>query len=302
MKFGVCIPNYGETASLDGLRTMALEAEKLGYESVWTTDHVLMPPRSGTPYERIFESITTLSYLAAITSTVKLGISSLITAMRNPVVVAKQLATIDQFSGGRVILATSSGWYENEFKHLGSDFHMRGKRLDESIELIRTLWSEPTPKFEGKILPHRFSEVVFEPRPIQKHLTLWIGGLSGAAMKRAVRLGDAWHPNVLPLDAFTKLVKRFRSIPGAEEKEICARIALDTRATTAEYTGPQGEQRLILSGNMDENKRVITQLGELGVTQMIVATNRDGKVPIAAQLESLRSLAESSIRKADYIS
>ena len=82
MKFGVCIPNYGETSTVDGLRTVALEAEKMGYDSVWTTDHVLMPTQSGTPYERILDSITSLAYLAPLTSIVKLGISSLITAMR----------------------------------------------------------------------------------------------------------------------------------------------------------------------------------------------------------------------------
>lgn len=109
------------------MRTMALEAEKIGYDSVWTTDHILMPTQSGTPYEKILESITSLAYLAAHTSTVKLGISSLIMAMRNPVVVAKQLATLDEISGGRVMLATSAGWVEKEFNYLGSDFHTRKK-------------------------------------------------------------------------------------------------------------------------------------------------------------------------------
>jgi probable F420-dependent oxidoreductase len=301
MRFGVCIPNYGESATVDGLRTVALEAEKLGYDSVWTTDHVLMPPNSGTPYERIFESITTLAYLAAITSTVKLGVSSLITPMRNPAVVVKQLATIDQFSQGRVMLVTSSGWYEKEFQHLGSNFHDRGKRLDESIKLIRALWSDPSPRFEGKIIPNKFSEVVFEPRPIQRHLTIWIGGVSKAAMRRAAMLGDAWHPNVAPMDKFRKMVEDFRSIPQAELKEICVRIGLDIRATKSDYTGPQGDRRLILSGNMDLNKRIISDLAALGVTQMILAPNFDGKATIPTQVESLTAFAESEIRGSEYI-
>src|SRR5437899_12921233 len=96
---------------------------------------------SGIPYERIFESITMLAYLAGVTSKVRLGISSLITAMRNPVVVAKQLATIDNLSNGRVMLATSAGWNEKEFSNLGSNFHNRGRRLNESIRMIRALWS-----------------------------------------------------------------------------------------------------------------------------------------------------------------
>jgi len=301
MRFGVCIPNYGESATADGLRTVAVEAEKLGYDSIWTTDHVLMPPNSGTPYERVFESIATLSYLAAITSSVKLGISSLITPMRNPVVIVKQLATIDQFSQGRIILATSVGWHEQEFQHLGSNFHDRGKRLDESIKLIRALWSDPSLKFEGKTIRNKFSKVVFEPRPIQKHLTIWIGGASKAAMTRAAMLGDAWHPNVAPMDKFTKMVEEFRSIPQAQDKDVCVRIGLDIQAKKSEYTSPQGEQRLILSGNVDQNKRIISELASLGVTQMILAPNFDGKATVPKQVESLTTFSENEIRASEYI-
>ena len=127
MKLGVCVPNYGETSTPDAIQRIAVEAEQMGFDSVWCTDPLLMPRNSGTPYERIFESITTLGYLAGVTSKVRLGFSSLIIAMRNPVVVAKQLATIDNLSNGRVILATSAGWNEKEFSNLGSNFHNRGR-------------------------------------------------------------------------------------------------------------------------------------------------------------------------------
>ncbi len=301
LKFGVCVPNYGETGTVDGLRTVALEAEKLGYTSVMVTDHILMPPQSGTPYESILESITSLAYLATITSSVKLGVSSLILAMRDPVVAVKQLATIDHFSGGRVMLATSAGWNEKEFGHLGSNFHNRGKRLDESIKLLRILWSDSNPKFEGKRLSSKFTQAVFEPHPIQKHLTLWIGGASPAAMKRAATLGDAWHPNVTPLDDFRKLVGEFRNLPGAKEKQICVRIGLNTKAEKSEYVGSQGYRRVMLSGNMEENKRIISELSKLGVTEMVVTPSPDGRVTIPNQVESLRQLAENAIRKSDYI-
>jgi alkanesulfonate monooxygenase SsuD/methylene tetrahydromethanopterin reductase-like flavin-dependent oxidoreductase (luciferase family) len=128
MKLGVCIPNYGETSNPEDIKRVAVEAERKGFDSVWCTDHLLMPTTSGTPYEKIFESITTLAYLSGITTKVRLGISSLITAMRNPVDVAKQLATIDNLSNGRIILATSAGWNQNEFSNLGSNFHNRGKK------------------------------------------------------------------------------------------------------------------------------------------------------------------------------
>ncbi len=297
MKFGVCIPNYGETLSVEGMRTVALGAERMGYESIWTTDHVLMPPQSGTPYEKIFDSITSLAYLAALTSRVRLGVSSLIMAMRNPVVAVKQLATIDQVSGGRIMLCTSAGWMEKEFAHLGSDFHTRGRRLDESIKLIRKLWSETAVQFEGKHIPQRVSNAVFEPKPIQKHLTIWIAGNSEAAMRRAIAFGDAWHPNVSPVDTFKKTVAQFRNLPGGKDKPICVRIALNTKVKEPIYVGPQGDRRLILSANMSENESIVSELQKLGVSYMLVTPSPNGKVKVADQIESLKSISEHFIKK-----
>ncbi len=292
MKFGVCVPNYGESSSPKALRTVALEAERNNCDSIWTTDHVLLPRNSGTPYERVFDSITTLAYLAAITDKVELGISSLITAMRNPVVVAKQLATIDNLSKGRVMLATSGGWNEKEFAHLGSNFHNRGKRLDASIRLIRSLWKGET-SFKSRILGVEFSDAVFEPRPIQKHLTMWIGGTSKAAMKRASTLGDAWHPNVQPLDQFAKLVAEFRECsPEARTKEICVRIAINTKAEQSEYLSPQGEKRIMLSGNPAQNKQIFSRLAELGVSYLVASPSPDGKASIPNQIDAIKSLSK----------
>src|SRR3989449_3161040 len=205
MKFGVCVPNYGETCSTEALRNVAAEAERSGFDSVWCTDHILIPRDSGTPYERIYESITSIAYLAGVTSKVKLGISSLITAMRNPVVVTKQLATVDNLSNGRVMLATSAGWNEKEFSNLGSNFHNRGQRLDESIRLIRTLWSGGR-GFASRDLRQKFDDAVFEPPPVQKHLTIWIGGTSTAAKKQAGDLWDGRDPQHQTFEEFWKRV------------------------------------------------------------------------------------------------
>ena len=301
MKFGVCIPNYGESFSVDGMRTVAVEAEKMGYDSIWTTDHILMPQQSGTPYETILDSITSLAYLAAHTSSVKLGVSSLILAMRNPVVAVKQLATVDQLSRGRLMLATSAGWNEQEFKHLGADFHTRGKRLDESIRLFRKTWSGEVGDFQGRNIPHKISQGVFQPKPIQKHLTIWIAGASEAAMRRAIELGDAWHPNVLPLNAFKPLVEQFRAHPGGREKPICVRIALNTKAEASVYAGPQGDRRLILAKDMSENEKIISELKDLGVSYMLVTPSPSGTTPVTDQVASLRAISENFIRKSDYI-
>ena len=292
MKFGVCVPNYGETCSTQALRKVALTAEEKGYDSVWCTDHVLLGKNSNTPYERILDSITTLAYLSAVTSKVKLGISSLITAMRNPVVVAKQLATIDNLSQGRMMLATSAGWNEAEFAHLGSDFHNRGKRLDQSIRLIRSLWEGNT-NFQSKILPQRFEEAVFEPRPIQKHFTLWIAGSSRAAMKRAARLGDGWHPNVEPLEQFAALVRDFReSFPEAGNMQISARIGVNVKTEKSEYVSARGQRRVILSSDMQQNRRTLESLERIGVSYLVLVPSPDGRVTGSDQVESLNTIAQ----------
>ncbi|MCL4355456.1 MAG: TIGR03619 family F420-dependent LLM class oxidoreductase [Nitrososphaerota archaeon] len=287
MKFGVCVPNYGDYSVKD-LRMVALEAETLCYDSVWLTDHILMPKNSGTPYERILESLTCMAYLAPITEKVKLGISSLIIAMRNPVIAAKQLATIDNLSSGRVMLAVGAGWNEKEFSTLGASFHDRGRRVDESIRLFRALWSGEEVFEDGRDARLSLKDAAFEPRPVQKRLTMWVGGVSEAAMKRAIALGDAWHPNVVPLDQFKGMVAKFRGIPGGEKKDICVRIGVDSRSDRSDFVGPQGEKRVMLSGNRKENGRIIEELASLGVGYMIITTSPDGKTPVENQLDSLR--------------
>ncbi|MGA2665201.1 MAG: TIGR03619 family F420-dependent LLM class oxidoreductase [Nitrososphaerales archaeon] len=293
MKFGVCVPNYGPTSSADAISAVALEAESLGYDSVWTTDHLLMPRNSGTPYERVFDCLATLAYLAPQTKKVRLGVSSLIVAMRNPVAVAKQLATIDSFSSGRVLLAIGAGWNGTEFESVGSNFHDRGKRVDESIRLIRSLWSGET-AFKSRWLPQRFEDAVFDPRPVSKDLEVWVGGTSDAAMKRACRLGDAWHPNVSPLEEFGALVARFRNVSAAQGSatRICVRVGLDSRAGSAIYTGAQGEPRLRLTGNMDENAAVISGLEEVEVSYAVVVPSAEGRTSARDQLESIRAFAK----------
>jgi len=291
MKFGVCVPNYGESMSVDGIRAVGIEAEKLGYDSIWATDHVLMPKNSSTPYETIVDAISTLVYLAPLTSRVQLGISSLILGMRNPIVVAKQLASLDAFSGGRVFLAMASGWNEKEFSFVGSDFHTRGKKLDEGIRLIQSLWKGET-EFQSKVLPQKFKDAVFEPKPLSKKLVIWIGGASEAAMQRAIVLGDAWHPNLYPIDTFTKLVGQFRDLsPEAKYKDICVRIAVNTAATETEYIGATGEKRVLFSGNMRENRKLLKELENLGVTYAVLVPSPDGKIPTQDQIQSIRAFA-----------
>ncbi|MDA4122549.1 MAG: TIGR03619 family F420-dependent LLM class oxidoreductase [Thaumarchaeota archaeon] len=286
MKFGVAVPNYGENLSVDGMLTVAKTAEEFGFDSVWTTDHILMPKASGTPYERIFESISSLAFLAASTNRVQLGVSALIVALRNPVIAAKQLATIDALSGGRLLFAVGVGWNPKEFSNLGSDFGDRGARVDESIRLMRELFEGIT-TFNGQRTGIEFKDAVFDPRPSHR-VPIWIGGTSPAAMKRAATIGDAWHPNISPLEDFRRQVASFRGVTGGSEKPIHVRIGLNPTSTTTEYVGAQGDRRLQFCGDREANRIILNTLEELRVEGIVVATNPTGKASIEDQVEGLK--------------
>ena len=191
MRFGIGLPNYGRGKTWDDIRRVARLAEELGYESVWTTDHVVVPQENSEPYGNIFESLMTLALVASITQRVKLGTSILVLPQRNPVLAAKQVATLDAATNGRVILGVGVGWNEVEYKNLGANFKNRGKRLDEAIVLLRTLWSNENASFQGTYTT--LEQAVFAPLPARKSIPIWIGGNDEPAFVRAAKLGDGWH-------------------------------------------------------------------------------------------------------------
>src|SRR3972149_7643713 len=163
MQFGIGLPNYGRGTTWDAVRRVALAAEELGCDSVWTTDHLIVPREDIEPYGTILESLVTLAMVAAITRRVKLGASVLVLPQRNPVLAAKQIATIDAASGGRMIVGLGVGWNEREYKNLSANFHNRGRRLDEDISLLRTLWASESANFQGKYT--QVTDSIFSPLP-----------------------------------------------------------------------------------------------------------------------------------------
>jgi probable F420-dependent oxidoreductase len=207
MLFGVHGINFGQVAGdMPALLRLVTRADALGFDSVWVGDHVVIPrqiasayPYSPTgtppfrPDEPALEPLTLLSYLAGCTSRVRLGVSVLIVPHRNPLYAAKVLSTLDVLSGGRVICGVGSGWMREEFDALGLNFARRGDETDEWVRIFKTCWLEREPEFHGRL--YAFAKVKFEPKPVQQpHPPIWVGGNSRRAMRRAVELGDAWHP------------------------------------------------------------------------------------------------------------
>jgi probable F420-dependent oxidoreductase len=194
MKFGVWIPNCRHLATPEIIRTTAVRAEQLGYDSVWVSDHVVVPHANvGYLGEGVFDPLVTLAVAAGATSRVRLGTTVLIVPYRHPVVTAKMVSTLDALSGGRVILGIGVGWMAAESAMLGVPFAERGAMTDEYLAAMRELWTSPEPSFAGRFT--QFRELKFEPRPAQKpHPPIWVGGDSRAALRRAADVGAAWHP------------------------------------------------------------------------------------------------------------
>lgn len=190
MIFGLNLPNYSSLGHRDAVTAIAERADELGYASLWTSDHVLLPETLPEPYGNLLESFTTLSYLAARTQRIGLGTGILVLPQRDPLLAAKQAATVHHLSGGRLTLGVGVGWIEQEYGYLRSDFQARGHTADEYIPAMRALFEAGKPEFHG---PHiNYSDVLFSPRPSPR-LPIVVGGTSRAALKRAATLGDGWH-------------------------------------------------------------------------------------------------------------
>jgi probable F420-dependent oxidoreductase len=269
MKFGVCIPNFGENLSPDSLRAVCEAAERLGYDSLWTTDHLVTPAGATSPYRNILESISVLAYAAAVTTRVALGTSIIVIPLRDPVLLAKQLATVDQLSGGRLIAGLAVGWYEGEFKALGNDFHDRGVRADEEIEFLRSLWTQPVVDFVGR--RYRLRDVTFEPKPEQGgSVPIWIGGNSASAVRRAATFGNAWHATSIPFDEFQERVKELRKLAGKREVLISTRMSIDLEGKAARLTiNPAGERRVVWGGLPDAVMGSLREYGEAGLEYLV---------------------------------
>jgi probable F420-dependent oxidoreductase len=192
MRIGINLPNYGARGTVETIAAIGVTAEQLGYTSLWVTDHVLMPDRLPEPYGHLLESLTTLTYLAALTSRITLATSVIVLPQRDPILLAKRAATLEHLSGGRLTLGVGVGWVEEEYRFLRADFRRRGRLADEYLQVMRQLWTADKPRYTGEQI--QFDKVLFSPRPPRPGgIPIVVGGGSPAALTRAARYGDGWH-------------------------------------------------------------------------------------------------------------
>jgi probable F420-dependent oxidoreductase len=246
VEFGIAFGNIGPFVEPEQAVRLAGAAEAAGFESIWAVDHVVVPAgyRSTYPYdpsgklpsgeESVFpDPLIWLTYVAAATSTLRLATGIMIVPLRNPLVLAKELATLDYLSGGRMMLGAGIGWLEEEFDALGVPFAGRGKRTEEAIEAMRALWSEERASFTGSTTS--FSQCCLRPQPRRRSIPVHVGGHSPAAARRAGRMAEGFFPYGVGLDELPPLLDVMRrSAEEADRDPSAIEITMQGVRTTGE--------------------------------------------------------------------
>jgi len=264
MKYGIAFANTGPFVAPDGAATIGEAAEKAGFDSLWTVEHVVVPREYASTYPYsgdgkmpggsdfdIPDPLIWLTWVAARTTTLRLGTGVLILPQRNPVVLAKEVATLDMLSGGRVELGVGIGWLEEEFEIIGASFADRTRRTEEYVEAMRVLWSQDAATFDGETI--HFTEAISRPRPVDRKVPVHIGGHSVPAARRAGRIGDGFFP--AKGDVPTLIAEMRKAAEGAGRDPDAIEITAGGAA--------------LLAGG-DAALEEVERLAELGVSRLII--------------------------------
>lgn len=282
VKLGLALPNFMPGANVEAVEAATDTAERLGWHSAMTTDHILVPHSAAATYGDIFDAIATVAHLAARTTRILLGTSVIVVPMRNAVVLAKELATIDSFSRGRLIVGVGVGWNEPEFANVGvaERFRERGRYLEEAITVWRHLWSGSREPFEGRSFS--FRDFVFGPRPAQPGgPPIWIGGRSERALQRAGRLADAYHSSAMGPEQYEGAILTIREAAARADRPtplLSARVAV-------RFDQPKPATGYVVAGDDDAIAAELSRFIDAGVEHLLVAFGEVATERVVAAIE-----------------
>lgn len=276
MKLGFAVPGSGAWATPENQVTVARRAEELGYDSVWTLQRVLNPAGSDDrTYRAVPDPLVTLAYLAGRTARVRLGAAIVNLPFVAPPILAKQAATLDRVSGGRLDLGLGLGWMREEFAAAGAPMERRGARAEEYLAVLRGLWSGSATEFHGEF--YDFPPVVMEPPPVQSPLPVLLGGASEGALRRAGRLADGWvSSSRADLTAIGRSIAVVRDAAERAGRDAAA-LRLVCRGAVRVRPGGRAGRRP-LTGSVDEIRDDLAALAGQGVTEAFADLNFDPEI------------------------
>ncbi len=297
MDYGLILPTMTARASVDAIEAAADAAEAASWSTVWTTDHLLVPQADADDYGHVFEAISTVAFLAGRRTRIRLGVSVIVVPMRNAVVLAKELATIDALSRGRLVVGVGVGWNEAEFSNVGvaDIFHHRGAYLDESIRLWRHLWSGSAEPFHGRFVS--LDDYVFGPLPAQgASVPIVVGGRSEAAYRRAAELADGYHGTAITSAELAERVARISTYAGAAGR---AMPAISTRVNVRfpDATAPVPPKAIV--GSPDEMAAQVRAFADAGATELALAFGETAADRVAASVERWHAEVEPLVHESD---
>lgn len=306
MKIGLALPHIGEQATAENVREFALYAERNGWDSLWTGERLLHPINPKTPYPgkpdgklrpatlRVLEHLSVLTYVSAITDTVRLGISVLILPYHNPALLGKRLASVDQLSHGRLTVGVGVGWAEDEFDAAGGPFRDRGAAFEEGVQALRAMWGPDPVKFSGK--HYTIPESIIQPKPVQHPLPLLMGGFAGPkAMDRAGRLADGFTIAAVPVDTAIDTMGRARQAAekhGRDPENFPINVRTNVILTPDDSDLPE-DGRLVTNGSWEQVTMDIHKMAAAGIDEVFFDINHlPGANDLQVQFDIARRLHE----------
>jgi probable F420-dependent oxidoreductase len=263
-EFGVMLPHRWLYASKENITSYAKLAESLGFDHVWVTDHIGVPSNHQERGHIFYESLVTLSYVAAVTSRVRLGTCVLVASVRNPLVTAKQISTLDQLSDGRMILGIGTGWIREELGAFGIAYARRVDYLQEFLSVLKLAWSSGGPlSYNGKYF--RFKDMILEPKPAKRAVPILMGGNTPASARMAAEQSDGWMPWAVD----PARIGEGRSVLGKKPIFLSGPVQLGAR--DPHYKGALGEEHHFLSGTETEIVKKMEEYVAAGVTSFVLS-------------------------------
>ncbi len=310
LRFGVYVPTTGPYANADSLREVTQAAEALGYDSIWTGDHIVIP--KGVDFSKylygefpvdmditnpFFDCVASLAYLAGMTKKVRLCIGILVAPARNAMVLAKELATIDNLSGGRVVLGIGTGWMSEEFTALNlppGTFDNRGAVTDESMEVYRAMWADGLSSYHGR--HYDFDTVAAFPKPAQRPgIPIWVGGNSGPALRRVARLGDGWQGLTLTAAEVKQKnaeIDRLLAEAGRKPTDVTRAVAVHVMQTQPGAPLPVQPSAAMMVGDAASLAAQVNAYAEAGAQELTLNAPAATPAEFIRELESFRRVIE----------